>query len=152
MGRVSFGDRVILVETYRTGVESLGQWQDSIPLRPFTGALLAQERADLEEFRSTAPRVAGAFFDTEKSKKIQPADLFGALWRGRTMPNRTCRSRGPRSTRSGWGRDVVLTDRGRRRISPHRQRPSLCLPEALGGMFSARNYRKMVGDVGEKRC
>jgi hypothetical protein len=81
MGRMSFGDRIILVETYRTGVDSAGQWQDSIPARRFTGELRAKERADLEEFRSTAPRVAATFFDAEKSKKIQSTDLFRTVWR-----------------------------------------------------------------------
>jgi hypothetical protein len=81
MGRMTFGDRIILVETYRTGVDSAGQWQDSIPARRFTGELRARERADLEEFRSTAPRVAATFFDAEKSKRIMSTDLFHTLWR-----------------------------------------------------------------------
>lgn len=81
MGRMSFGDRIILVETYRTGVDSAGQWQDSIPARRFTGELRARERADLEEFRSTAPRVAATFFDAEKSKRVMSTDLFHTLWR-----------------------------------------------------------------------
>jgi hypothetical protein len=81
MGRMTFGDRIILVETYRTGIDSAGQWQDSIPARRFTGALRARERADLEEFHSAAPRVAATFFDAEKSKRVMSTDLFRTLWR-----------------------------------------------------------------------
>jgi hypothetical protein len=81
MSRMSFGDRIILVETYRTGIDSAGQWQDSIPARRFTGELRARERADLEEFRSAAPRVAATFFDAEKSKRVMSTDLFRTLWR-----------------------------------------------------------------------
>ena len=81
MSRMTFGDRIILVETYRTGIDSAGQWQDSIPARRFTGDLRARERADLEEFHSTAPRVAATFFDAEKSKRVMSTDLFRTLWR-----------------------------------------------------------------------
>jgi hypothetical protein len=81
MGRMTFGDRIILVETYRTGIDSAGQWQDSIPARRFTGALRARERAALEEFHSAAPRVAATFFDAEKSKRVMSTDLFRTLWR-----------------------------------------------------------------------
>jgi hypothetical protein len=81
MSRMSFGDRIVLVETYRTGIDSAGQWQDSIPSRRFTGELRARERASLEEFRATGPRVAATFFDAEKSKRIMSTDLFHTLWR-----------------------------------------------------------------------
>jgi hypothetical protein len=81
MGRMSFGDRIILVETYRTGIDSAGQWQDSIPARRFTGELRARARADLEEVHSTAPRFAATFFDAEKSKRVMSTDLFRTLWR-----------------------------------------------------------------------
>src|ERR1700716_823211 len=31
IGKMTFGDRIILVESYRSGIDSAGQWQDSIP-------------------------------------------------------------------------------------------------------------------------
>jgi hypothetical protein len=81
IARMSFGDRIILIETYRTGIDSAGQWQDSVPARRFSGPLRAGERANLDEFRVTAPIVAATFFDAEKSKKIMSTDLFHTLGR-----------------------------------------------------------------------
>src|SRR5712664_1706887 len=74
IARMTFGDRIILVETYRAGIDSAGQWQDSIQARRFTGPLRAGERANLDEFHVTAPVVAATFFDAEKSKAVMSTD------------------------------------------------------------------------------
>jgi hypothetical protein len=81
IARMTFGDRIILVETYRTGIDSAGQWQDSVPARRFSGPLRASERANLDEFHVTAPIVAATFFDAEKSKGVLSTDLFRTLSR-----------------------------------------------------------------------
>jgi hypothetical protein len=81
IARMQFGDRIVLVETYRTGLDSAGQWQDSIPLPRIAGKVTGRDRRNLERFRVTAPQVASTFFDPSRSKQVMSTDLFHTLAR-----------------------------------------------------------------------
>ena len=78
---MGWGDRLILIETYRTGVDSAGQWQDSLPVPRDAERLTGRDRSSLEQFRIVASQMASTFFDTKKSKQIKSTDLFHTLTR-----------------------------------------------------------------------
>jgi hypothetical protein len=79
--RMSFGDRIILIETYRTGIDSAGQWQDSIPATRRPDVITGRDRNNLEQFRVVASQMASTFFDPEQSRKVKSTDLFHTLAR-----------------------------------------------------------------------
>lgn len=79
--RMDYGDRLVLVETYRTGIDSAGQWQDSIPYPKFPNKVTGHDKEKLEQFKVVAAQIASTFFDPEKSKEIKSTDLFHTLTR-----------------------------------------------------------------------
>jgi hypothetical protein len=79
--RMEWGDRLILIETYRTGIDSAGQWQDSIPFPRNANRITGYDRNNLEQFRVVASQMASTFFDAEKSKLIGSTDLLHTLSR-----------------------------------------------------------------------
>lgn len=81
IARMSAGDRIILVETYRSGVDSAGQWQDSIPAPRTPGTLTGRDKRNVEQFHFVAAQMASTFFDVERSRKVNSTDLFHTLYR-----------------------------------------------------------------------
>ena len=81
IGRLSNGDRLVLVETYQTGADAARQFDDSIPAPRRAGRLTAGERKKAERFRSSAALVARTYFDTTRSKQIRTTDLLTTLGR-----------------------------------------------------------------------
>jgi hypothetical protein len=79
--RMDYGDRLVLVETYRTGIDSAGQWQDSIPYPKFPNKVTGHDKENLERFKIVAAQIASTFFDPRKSKEIKSTDLFHTLTR-----------------------------------------------------------------------
>ena len=81
IGRMSNGDRLVLVETYQTGTDAARQFDDSIPAPRRAGRLTAGDRKKAERFRSSAVLVARTYFDTTRSKQIKSTDLLTTLGR-----------------------------------------------------------------------
>lgn len=81
IGRMSNGDRLVLVETYQTGTDAARQFDDSIPAPRRAGRLTAGDRKKAERFRSSAALVARTYFDTTRSKQIKSTDLLTTLGR-----------------------------------------------------------------------
>ena len=81
IARMSYGDRLVLIETYRTGLDSAGQWQDSVPLPRSSGRLTGGDRRKLEHFRIVAMQIAGTFFDPARYGRVASTDLFHTLSR-----------------------------------------------------------------------
>jgi hypothetical protein len=79
--RMNPGDRIVLIETYRSGVDSAGQWQDSIPAQRIPGTMTGRDRRNLNQFRVVATQMASTFFDLGASKKVMSTDLFHTLYR-----------------------------------------------------------------------
>jgi hypothetical protein len=75
------GDRIVLIETYRSGVDSAGQWQDSIPAQRIPGTLTGRDRRNVAEFRLVAHQMASSFFDPAAAGKVMSTDLFHTLYR-----------------------------------------------------------------------
>jgi hypothetical protein len=81
IGRMHPGDRLIMIETYRTGVDSAGQWQDSIPAQRIPGTLTGRDRRNVDRFRLVASQMASTFFDPAAAGKVMSTDLFHTLYR-----------------------------------------------------------------------
>src|SRR3954468_16789385 len=58
IARMGPGDRLVLIETYRTGVDSAGQWQDSIPAERIPGTLTGKDKRNVDQFRQVANAMA----------------------------------------------------------------------------------------------
>jgi len=81
IGRMSYGDRIVLVETYQTNSDAAEQWDDSVPPLRRPGTASGSERNRLAEFHERATTMAGTFFDTTKSKTVKSTDLLMMLAR-----------------------------------------------------------------------
>ena len=79
IARMGPGDRIILIETYRAGIDSAGQWQDSIPAERTPGTLTGRDRRNVDQFRAVATQMAGTFFDSSAAGKATSTDLFHTL-------------------------------------------------------------------------
>jgi hypothetical protein len=80
IGRMAPGDRIVLIETYQTGVDSAGQWQDSIPAQRIPGTLTGKDRRNVEQFHLVASQIASTFFDLAGKPKVMSTDLFRTLY------------------------------------------------------------------------
>jgi hypothetical protein len=80
IGRMGPGDRLVLIETYRSGVDSAGQWQDSIPAQRIPGTLTGKDKQRVEAFRAVATQMASTFFSSTNAK-VTSTDLFHTLHR-----------------------------------------------------------------------
>lgn len=81
IGRMVHGDRIVLIETYRSGVDSAGQWHDSIPALRTPGTITGRDRRNVDQFRVVARQMASTFFDPAASGKVMSTDLFHTLHR-----------------------------------------------------------------------
>jgi hypothetical protein len=79
IGRMGPGDRIVLIETYQAGVDSAGQWQDSIPAQRIAGTLTGKDRRNVEQFHLVASQMASTFFDLTGKRKVMSTDLFHTL-------------------------------------------------------------------------
>ena len=79
--RMTPGDRIILIETYRAGIDSAGQWQDSIPAPREAAVITGRDKRNVEQFRTVASAMAATFFDADASRKVMTTDLFHTLSR-----------------------------------------------------------------------
>ena len=81
IARMGPGDRIVLIETYRSGVDSAGQWQDSIPAQRIAGTMTGRDRRNVDQFRVVAGQMASTFFDPKVSRTVMSTDLFHTLHR-----------------------------------------------------------------------
>ena len=79
IGRMTPGDRIVLIETYQAGVDSAGQWQDSIPAPRIAGTLTGKDKRNAEQFHLVASQMASTFFDLTGTHKVMSTDLFHTL-------------------------------------------------------------------------
>lgn len=79
--RMSFGDRLVMIEAYRAYSDSAVQWQDSVSAAVDPARPRSRERRALERFHAVAPAVASTFFDVERSRTIQTTDLLYTVGR-----------------------------------------------------------------------
>lgn len=78
--RLSFGDRIVLLEVHRSGVrDSVRRWQDTLPRLPDPGYVSSRDRARLQGARDAARSVARVFFDSARAGKALHTDLFATL-------------------------------------------------------------------------
>lgn len=59
--RMSYGDAIAIVETFRSGSDSVGSWTDSIPRERRPGAPTGSEQHRLAQFKQRAVTIAGSF-------------------------------------------------------------------------------------------
>jgi len=81
IGRMGPGDRIVLIETYRSGVDSAGQWHDSIPAQRIPGTMTGRDKRNVDQFRVVARQMASTFFDPSASGKVMSTDLFHTMHR-----------------------------------------------------------------------
>ena len=81
IGRVTHGDRMVIVETYRTGSAAANQWDDTVPSLRRPPAISGGERKALERFKRKAASVSTVFFDSTRSATIMSTDILMTLAR-----------------------------------------------------------------------
>ena len=81
VARIGYGDRLVLLETYRAANDSAAQWQDSVPAPRDPSRPRAGERKRLERFQLVAGAVVPAFFDPRRQPHVLTTDLFQTLGR-----------------------------------------------------------------------
>jgi hypothetical protein len=79
--RMNPGDRIILIESYRSDVDSAGQWQDSIPAQRIPGTMTGRDHRNVDQFRVVATQMASTFFAPPAEGKVMSTDLFHTLAR-----------------------------------------------------------------------
>lgn len=77
----TFGDRLVLVETYQAGGAPAKQWDRAAPALKRPPKPNGGERKKLEKFRQTARAVASSFVDAQRSKEVQSTDILATLQR-----------------------------------------------------------------------
>jgi len=65
--RMSYGDAIAVVETFRSGSDSVGSWTDSIPREHRPGAPTRNEQHRLAQFKQRAVTLAGGFVHPPKA-------------------------------------------------------------------------------------
>lgn len=81
IARMNFGDRLVLVQTFRAGNDSTGQWSDSIPSLREVATVTGRDRERLEDFQSIATAMSAVFFDVNRQRRAPTTDLFYTLGR-----------------------------------------------------------------------
>jgi hypothetical protein len=96
IGRMSYGDRLVLIETYQGGTDEAQQFVDSAPLRRRHDREAPSDKQALEDFREDAVATAEAFFDPARSRAIKSTDILTTV------------SRAADYARGGGGRRTTL--------------------------------------------
>lgn len=81
VGRLSFGDELAIVETYRAGSDSAGQWVTRAPPARRPNAPNANDRKQLARFRERTRNLADGFFTPDPAHPVNTTDLLGMLQR-----------------------------------------------------------------------
>lgn len=76
---MTYGDAVAIVETFRTGTDSVGSWTDSIPRERHSGAPSRNEQHHLDQFRARARTIAGSF--VHPAKPATSTDILALVQR-----------------------------------------------------------------------
>jgi hypothetical protein len=63
---MTYGDAIAIVETFRSGTDSVGSWTDSIPREHHLGSPTGSERHRLAQFKLRASTIAGGFVHPPK--------------------------------------------------------------------------------------
>lgn len=81
IGQMTYGDRLVLLQTFQAGTDSIGQWSDTTPRRRRPDIETSREKQRLEEFRETARMVVPMFFTAKPSQPIMTTDLLATIAR-----------------------------------------------------------------------
>lgn len=81
VGRMNFGDRITVVETYRARSDSAGQWSDSAPRARGPRPATQHERTRLQMFRQRARMMAGSFLAVDPSRPAMTTDILATVQR-----------------------------------------------------------------------
>jgi hypothetical protein len=63
---MTYGDAIAIVETFRSGSDSVGSWTDSIPAARHPGSPSVNERRHLDQFKDVAKTIAASFIRPRK--------------------------------------------------------------------------------------
>jgi hypothetical protein len=78
---LDFGDRIVLVETYRARNDSAIQWVGEVAARRRLDRLSTGDRRGRATMRRVARETARTFFDTTRSKQLTSTDLLFTISR-----------------------------------------------------------------------
>ena len=78
---LSYGDRLVLIETYQGGRDDAERWEVSLPASSDPSNPTISEREGAEEARAAALAVLPTFFDPRRMKEIRSTDLIQTLYR-----------------------------------------------------------------------
>lgn len=78
---MTYGDRLVLIQTYQAGKDSTGQWVDSIPSLHDVKTVTGRDRDRLADFHAIAGAMASVFFDVNRQRRAPTTDLFYTLGR-----------------------------------------------------------------------
>jgi hypothetical protein len=81
VGRMKNGDRIVLIETYRSGTDAARQYSDSIAAARKPERPSASDRKKMQRFQASTSMIAERFVDAERSKTIQSTNLLMTLQR-----------------------------------------------------------------------
>jgi hypothetical protein len=81
IGRLKYGDRLVLIETRQVTGRSAKDHIDSIPPARDPVSPTPTEMKEASYIRQAAAASAVMYFDTTRSKAIRTTDLLGTLWR-----------------------------------------------------------------------
>jgi hypothetical protein len=81
VGRMQFGDRLVLIETYQTNNDSAAQWESTAP-EPRHQQPTGGDRKRLEQFRTVTAALIPTFFDPKRAVSVKSTDIMATLFRG----------------------------------------------------------------------
>jgi hypothetical protein len=81
INQMTYGDRLVLLQTFQAGTDSIGQWNDTIPQRRRADVETSRDKQRLDEFRQTANMVMPMFFTAKPSEPIMTTDLLATIAR-----------------------------------------------------------------------
>ena len=77
---LTYGDRLVLIETYQGGRDDAERWEVSLPASSSPADPTVAEREGAEEARAAALAVIPTFFDPRRMKEIRSTDLVQTLY------------------------------------------------------------------------
>ncbi|GLC27757.1 hypothetical protein [Roseisolibacter agri] len=81
VGQLTFGDRLTIVETYRSRSDSAGQWTDDAPMARNANAPSGNEKRRLAQFQQRARMMAEGFFEPDPARPVLSTDILALLQR-----------------------------------------------------------------------
>lgn len=80
VAKLTFGDRLVLIQTYRAGTEATGVWVDSVPSLKHAGKITGLDRQRRDDFQAIAASMASVFVNPNQPRPAT-TDLFYTLGR-----------------------------------------------------------------------